>query len=232
MSADNGIYIGRFITKGKISGAYEGLDSKYEYRVIHAQAIENCDRDIHTPSKVTDAIRVSYYDTSPIFHSPEEAWKDANRLSAKELILEYGVSEIHYDEPFPTLTNEEAEVVITEYYNKKDEESQKKREKEVAVKCLVTKGMFSHEYFVMVQDHPSLTPVVWRGWVDKRLVRINTNAGTTMEGYHLGVIHAHKVKEVREVRYNTTAMQYLIEFPDGIPSRRVWVEPRLVEGTW
>jgi len=243
MSADNGIYIGRFkhvecsrplVDEG---GAYYDVETgEYEYRVIHAQSIENCDYADDFPKEVTDAYRALYYGNDvAVYKTSEEAYKHAGELAKLEPILEYGISWIQYDVPFPEYIADPNEV-IKKYWNGQEAAEKKEREKDVAVKCLVTKGMMRHEYQVMVQDYPSLTPVVWRGWVDEHQVRINThpkNAGMTMEGHHFGELHARKIKEeVREVGYNTTVLQYLIEFPDGIPSHSVWVEPRLVEGTW
>jgi len=233
MSADNGIYIGRFLAK--CNDDYEPSESGnpiYEYRVTHATAIENCDYAEDFPKEVTDAYRATYYGNVPVFKTSEEAYRQAGELAKLEPVLEYGISMIQYDVQFPGYIADPNEA-LSKYWNAQDVKKKKAREKEVAVKCLVTKGMMRHEYQVMVQDYPSRTPVVWRGWVDQNLVRVYRSAGMTDEGYHMGVIHAHKVKEeVREVGYNTTALQYLIEFPDGIPSQRVWVDPIMVEGTW
>ncbi len=203
MSADNGVYIGRFkhveCSRPLVDerGAYYDIEDGYEYRVAHAQAIENCDYnsgfDSDIPKEVIDAYRVLTYGSVPIFTDKDSAYRQAQEL-AKLQPTEYGISEIHYDVPFPHYIADDATKIITDYDNKQDATSQIEREKEVAVKCLVTKGMFSHEYFVMVQDYPALTPVVWRGWVDRNLVRVYRGAGTTDEGYHMGVIQAHKVK--------------------------------------
>ena len=231
MSADNCIAIGRFVRK-----------DGFEYRVIHASAIENCDYDSNLPAEITDAYRVDYYGRADVCYTEQEAWEQARALE-KEIadsdfpILEYGVSEIHYDVPFPSMTAEEARKKEDEYWGQREKEQKAERDKEVAVKCLVTKGMFSHEYFVMVQDYPSLTPVVWRGWVDRHCVRLDEGAGTTMEGYHFGVLHAYKVKEeVKTEKWGSgesSQLMYLIEFPaDGFGGRRVWVEPRLVQQQW
>lgn len=229
MSADNGIYIGRFMRVE----SRNPLKAKFEYRVIHAQAIENCDDSHDFPSEITDAYRALYYGGAPIFTDADEAHKQARELVTPEPILEYGISEIHYDIVFPSLSKADAEQAIDKYWKEREVEKEKERDKEVAVKCLVTKGMLPHECLVMVQDYPALTPILWRGYVSRNWVRVHRGADVTDEGYYMGVVHAHKVKEeVREVRYNTTALQYLIEFPDGIPSHSVWVEPRMVEGTW
>ena len=249
MSADNGVYLGRFLRKDTPDG-----ERGYEYRVIHAQAIENCDYAPNFPAEITDAYRVDYYGRADVCCTEKEAWEQA-RAMEKEIadsdfpILEYGVSEIHYDVPFPSMTAEEAGKKQDEYWGRREKEQEAEREKEVAVKCLVTEGMFSHEYFVMVQDYPSLTPVVWRGWVDKNTVQVDYSAGMTDEGYHFGVLHAYKVKEevkttdpctgkeINPDEYGggsvSSQLMYLIEFPvEGIGGRRVWVEPRMVKKQW
>jgi hypothetical protein len=115
ISADNGVYIGRF-TK----------DDGFEYRVIHAQAIENCDYDKSFPEKLIHAYRVIYYGASEVYDK-EGAWKRAQELYEEVMkdwgICEYGVSEIQYNEPFPQMIVEEARKFIDEYW----EEHQKKR---------------------------------------------------------------------------------------------------------
>lgn len=242
MSSDNGIYIGRFIRPQTITAQTITKDTAYEYRVIHVQAIESCDYDTNFPVELTQAYRVICYGKADVCYTEKEAWEQA-RAMEKEImesdfpVLEYGVSEIHYDEPFPSMTVEEAEKKLDDYWNARDAEREKEQEKYVDVRCLVTKGMFSHEYFVMVQDYPSLTPVVWRGWIDRNCVRVDESAGTTMEGYHFGVLHAYKVKEeVKTEKWGSgesSQLMYLIEFPvGGIGGRRVWIEPRLVKGQW
>lgn len=116
MSADNGIYIGRF-----------KINDDFEYRVTHAQAIENCDYDEPYPAKLIHAYRTVYYGTSNIYNK-KGAWERARKLYEEILdgeypICEYGVSEIHYDEPFPDMTTKEASDYIDEYW---DNENRKK----------------------------------------------------------------------------------------------------------
>lgn len=91
MSADNGIYILKTPC----------IDS-FEYRVSHAQAIENlywengkkCDF-------VTDEGMRSIFDEAPIFKQEKHAWDWAISQSKKYPILEYGVSLIESKRPFP-----------------------------------------------------------------------------------------------------------------------------------
>src|SRR3990170_8825474 len=152
MSADNGIYIGRFTLPDGTK------DTAFEYRVIHTQAIENCDYGVDFPAELTQAYRVLYYGKADICSTEKEAWEQAAAMEKAVAesdfpVLEYGVSEIHYDVPFPSMTVEEARKKQDEYWGQREKEQKAERDKEVAVKCLVTKGMFSHEYFVMVQDY-------------------------------------------------------------------------------
>jgi hypothetical protein len=237
MSADNGIYIGRFKCGHPIESC---KDDGFEYRVIHAQAIENCDYDSDCPTYITDSYRVDYYGGADVCYTEKEAWEQARTMEKENAesdypVLEYGVSEIHYDVPFPTMTKDQARDVQAKYWGRKDAEREAEQEKEVLVRCLVTKGMFSQEYFVMVQDYPSLTPVVWRGFVDRHSVRLAEGSGTTMEGYHFGFLHAYKVKEeVKTEKWGSgesSKLMYLVEFP-GENGKRQWVEPQLVVGKW
>jgi len=138
MSADNGIYIGRFLRWrcGKCDG-WRYLEehsrhcmliakdkTEYIYHVIHAQAIENCDYDNKTPKKVTDAYRVYYYGSAPMHHTLDEALDRAFELEKEILgdnefgygILEYGVSIIKYDKPFPKMALEEANAILDRAY--------------------------------------------------------------------------------------------------------------------
>ena len=67
MSADNGIYIGKFP---------DG------YRVTHAQAIENIDYYPHGSRKELEMIR-NYFGKSQVFPTYEEARKAVRRLVTK-----------------------------------------------------------------------------------------------------------------------------------------------------
>ena len=115
MSADNGIYIGHFP---------DG------YRVIHAQAIENCDDHKEFPQELTDASRVVYYGKSPLFVSRDEVWNEARRIYDSmraddnadgwlPFVLEYGISEIKYDRPLPAMSYKQAQEYIEEFWGAK-----------------------------------------------------------------------------------------------------------------
>lgn len=111
MSADNGIYIGRF-KKGK----------GFEYRVIHTQNIENCDYDSQWPKKLTDASRVSFYADADVCYTEQEAWEQAKALYDATMewamVIEYGVSMITYDVPFPKMTKREANKYHRDYWKR------------------------------------------------------------------------------------------------------------------
>lgn len=101
MSADNGIYI--LVTKG-------------EYRVIHAQAIENLwwwERDegsLKDGRKLNPKRVIQYFGKAKVFRTNEAAWNEARKLYKKIMqsdipVLEYGVQEITdwEDKEFPKL---------------------------------------------------------------------------------------------------------------------------------
>lgn len=142
MSSDNGIYIGKF-SKG----------DGFEYRVIHAQAIENCDYrfDDEPPygkeheakpesewsdetKMLQDCQRLVYYGESNSF-TKSEALEEAKKLDQEFKFSEYGICEIEYSRPLPDLTVEQASKILSDWEEKKDKERaekiaaiQKKRE--------------------------------------------------------------------------------------------------------
>jgi len=103
MSADNGIYIGDFA---------DG------YRVIHAQAIENCDGDY----ELTKAYIHLYFRNVKVFSFRDDAWAEARRIydemaSGEDMfILEYGISEITFGFEFPVMTEEEVKRIMGRLY--------------------------------------------------------------------------------------------------------------------
>jgi len=96
MSADNGIYIGKF----------PRTDGGIEYRVVHAQAIDNVD---YGDTEHQDLYRVLYFGKAPVFSDADSAWEVARICSKNYDILEYGVSELEFDRPLLNLSVEEAE---------------------------------------------------------------------------------------------------------------------------
>lgn len=95
MSADNGIYIAKF---PKAEGGFE-------WRVIHAQAIENCDDSPNYSQELTDAYRTVYFAGAESFDTEEAADAKARQMEAEVLaddfcpILEYGVCSFEFDRP-------------------------------------------------------------------------------------------------------------------------------------
>lgn len=108
MSADNGIYIGRFPID---------TPSRYEWRVIHGQAIENCSDDPRW-AELVDAYRVLYFGGAEIFYNRDEAWLHARKLADECDILEYGVSEIEFDRPLVKMTAKEANKKLDDFWKK------------------------------------------------------------------------------------------------------------------
>lgn len=106
MSADNGIYIGKFPLE----------DGGFEYRVIHAQNIEDC--DYGDDLGLQDLTRVVYYKSSQaaIFHNEDYAWRWARELSKDYEILEYGISLIEYDRTLLAISHEKANEELSYFY--------------------------------------------------------------------------------------------------------------------
>lgn len=105
MSADNGIYIAKFPRMNGTPG--------FEYRVIHAQAIENC--DYGTPEQ-QDAYRWSYFGKETAYFDKDEAALEANKMADEEeaegYFLEYGVCHLDFDRPLVRMTEEEIKRIL------------------------------------------------------------------------------------------------------------------------
>lgn len=107
MSADNGIYIGVFPTEG----------GEVEYRVIHAQAIDNVD---FGSTQEQDAYRASYFGGPNVFATKDktaallEASRKADEITSDDFcgILEYGIQTLPFDRPLVSMTQEEIKTVL------------------------------------------------------------------------------------------------------------------------
>lgn len=103
LSSDNGVYVGEFPTQS----------GEKEYRVIHAQAIENVD---FGDQEMQDYTRVSYFGNAISFGTLELAVEEASFLANKVLddcgLLEYGISILKFDRPLLNKTVEEAEALL------------------------------------------------------------------------------------------------------------------------
>lgn len=83
MSADNGIYIGEFPNQ--------------EWRVIHAQAIDNLNYEPDDEDGFSAAQVINYFNTgAATFGSKERAMVAAHKMAEDCEILEYGVSTINF----------------------------------------------------------------------------------------------------------------------------------------
>ena len=104
MSADNGIYIAEF--PGKRGP---------EYRVIHAQAIENCDA-LSDPIEWAHAYRALYFGDAMVHYDKVTALMEASTLfTLHGPYIEYGIQHIRYDEPFVPMTQQEANNYLRNY---------------------------------------------------------------------------------------------------------------------
>lgn len=95
MSADNGIYI---LKSPKGDG--------FEFRIIHAQAIENIEYEPDREGYNTQELK-RYFGKAKVFDNKEGAWKLAFEIEQDILsddfcpILEYGISSISLPFEFP-----------------------------------------------------------------------------------------------------------------------------------
>lgn len=81
MSADNGVYILKN-TKADKNG--------FEYRVVHAQAIENI--FVNVNKYIPDAKMIKlYFDKAVVYDDKDEAQIEADILAEEEPVLEYGI---------------------------------------------------------------------------------------------------------------------------------------------
>lgn len=145
MSADNGIYIARFPRAG-VKFPLDTWDHKvpseerisephpYEYRVIHAQNIEDCgDDDIavaHYGKGIAwndtdwmDARRFRFFgayenNEVEVFLEEDKANVFAHKMAGDFSVLEYGVCYLEFKRPLPSITIAEATRRCDMYYKK------------------------------------------------------------------------------------------------------------------
>jgi hypothetical protein len=118
MSADNGVYIAEFPTR----------DGGKEWRVAHCQNIEDCDIP-----EVGDAYLVTKFSRSKVYTdysaAVTAAWSMYEEILAECVedgmppIVEYGVSELYRQDPFPTTTEEEADRQLEGFWARVSNES-------------------------------------------------------------------------------------------------------------
>jgi len=90
MSADNGIYI-----------LQSPKNDQYEFRVIHAQAIDNLEWEPDRDGFNTAELK-RYFGEATVYDDEDEVWKVARRMSKDYVILEYGISKIVLPFEFPS----------------------------------------------------------------------------------------------------------------------------------
>lgn len=104
MSADNGIYVLKTRTED---------ETDFEYRTIHARAIENLYYNVkegqHGPNFIPEEA-FSYFKECQVFYDKSSALIYAHHLEGQQAILEYGVSILdHGEQVFQEFTDEEME---------------------------------------------------------------------------------------------------------------------------
>lgn len=104
MSADNCIAIGEFPTK----------DGGKEYRVTHAQAVENLD---FGGQEEQDYTRVCYFGDAKVFGDEELAMEEAERLAEATPVLEYGIQLFFFDRPLLDVSVKEANAWLKKKWN-------------------------------------------------------------------------------------------------------------------
>lgn len=116
MSADNGIYILQ-------TPHYTGDKNNFDYRVIHAQAIEN----IFFENKDGNSMEViKYFGKAEVFDNHKKAMEKAREME-KEIfdssfpVLEYGISTITLKYPFQFFVNNAKYEVIEKILKYKNE---------------------------------------------------------------------------------------------------------------
>jgi len=92
MSADNGIYI------LKTPAIIDGVNKGYEYRVAHTQGIECID-----DSRMGDEYLVSIF-SGKVTRSSDKAMVVATKMLTEIGYVEYGISVLTRDVPFPNMT--------------------------------------------------------------------------------------------------------------------------------
>jgi hypothetical protein len=131
MSSDNGIYI----LKTKQAGEHA---TGFEYRVVHAQCIENLYYDIDTGLYRENFIpeeAFAYFKECQTFFEEALALRYAHHLADQAAILEYGVVELRheeqefeeFDEDQMMVYNTGIDVRIQQYREHRDSDAEAKR---------------------------------------------------------------------------------------------------------
>lgn len=125
MSSDNGIYI--------LKTKHPKDESKFEFRVIHAQAIENIYWDAklgkETFSEVVPEEAASYFGQAEVFTNASAADMHASNLADECTYLEYGIRTLdHSDWVFEHFTDDELE----KYFREADRLGEKRRQERQA----------------------------------------------------------------------------------------------------
>ena len=144
MSSDNGVYILKTKHPDK-----EG----YEYRVAHAQAIDNLYYDLEAEDHagIDSPYSQDFFDlpanqifgSSEVYTNEDLVWTEAHHLASEISILEYGTSSLeHPNQVFKYMTNEEMtaeekrhDAIIEQHHREREEERvvRKRQEEKAAI---------------------------------------------------------------------------------------------------
>lgn len=105
MSADNGVYIVRFLVSASI-----GL---FEWRVAEMQNVE----DLNHP-EIGEFFRVVTFGNKVTFCTSQLAAEEARRIYSSLDICEYGIQTLHFDKPLLAMTVTEAKMKLDDWYGK------------------------------------------------------------------------------------------------------------------
>ena len=116
MSADDTVVIGQFPI-GEVS---------FEYRVARIQNAEDTYEDSRS-NEVIDAFIVLKFGDAEPFSNSKTAMEHATRLNNDGyMTAEYGICQLNYPRPFPTLTEQEARDFLNSYWKTIREEENRK----------------------------------------------------------------------------------------------------------
>lgn len=111
MSADNGIYIGRWLNP----------DGTEEFRVCHGFESSMTDLDRKDgpnapPKEWREAMMVYSWGNCPKESNVDDLANEINRLDREYEWTEYGLCRIDFDHPFPTMNKHEAKKILDDYW--------------------------------------------------------------------------------------------------------------------
>lgn len=111
MSADNGIYIGR----------WKNEDGTEEFRVCHGfESSMSCFTELEgpnaSPKEWREAMMVYNWGNCPKESNVHDLGDEISRLDREYEWTEYGLCQIDFEHPFPKMTQSEAKKILDDYW--------------------------------------------------------------------------------------------------------------------